>query len=76
MRGYLIILTVLFALPVAAQTGTHRSTTTTAKKSATSTPSHPTAIIDTTAGKLTCTLFPDKAPIGAPRTGCTRRRTR
>ena len=26
--------------------------------------SHPTAIIDTTAGKLTCTLFSDKAPIG------------
>jgi cyclophilin family peptidyl-prolyl cis-trans isomerase len=25
---------------------------------------HPTAIIDTTAGKMTCTLFPDKAPIG------------
>jgi peptidyl-prolyl cis-trans isomerase A (cyclophilin A) len=25
---------------------------------------HPTAVIDTTAGKLTCTLFPDKAPIG------------
>jgi peptidyl-prolyl cis-trans isomerase A (cyclophilin A) len=24
----------------------------------------PTAAIDTTAGKLTCTLFPDKAPIG------------
>jgi peptidyl-prolyl cis-trans isomerase A (cyclophilin A) len=24
----------------------------------------PTAIIDTTSGKLTCTLFPDKAPIG------------
>jgi peptidyl-prolyl cis-trans isomerase A (cyclophilin A) len=24
----------------------------------------PVAIIDTTAGKLTCTLFPDKAPIG------------
>jgi cyclophilin family peptidyl-prolyl cis-trans isomerase len=24
----------------------------------------PIAIIDTTAGKLTCTLFPDKAPIG------------
>ncbi|HEY7353048.1 MAG TPA: peptidylprolyl isomerase [Terriglobales bacterium] len=24
----------------------------------------PTAIIDTTAGKMTCTLFPDKAPIG------------
>ncbi|MGH9494027.1 MAG: peptidylprolyl isomerase, partial [Candidatus Sulfotelmatobacter sp.] len=26
--------------------------------------SRPTAIIDTTAGKMTCTLFPDKAPIG------------
>jgi len=26
--------------------------------------SQPTAIIDTTAGKMTCTLFPDKAPIG------------
>src|SRR3984957_12635922 len=25
---------------------------------------HPTAVIDTTVGKLTCTLFPDKAPIG------------
>src|SRR5579863_2916247 len=24
----------------------------------------PTAIIETTAGKMTCTLFPDKAPIG------------
>jgi peptidyl-prolyl cis-trans isomerase A (cyclophilin A) len=27
-------------------------------------PAKPTAIIDTTAGKLKCTLFPDKAPIG------------
>jgi peptidyl-prolyl cis-trans isomerase A (cyclophilin A) len=43
-----------------------------AKKPAAATParpaaapaSGPTAIIDTTAGKLTCTLFPDKAPIG------------
>ena len=26
--------------------------------------SHPVAVIDTTAGKMTCTLFPDKAPIG------------
>ena len=26
--------------------------------------SKPTAIIDTTAGKMTCTLFPDKAPVG------------
>jgi peptidyl-prolyl cis-trans isomerase A (cyclophilin A) len=27
-------------------------------------PSKPTAIIDTTVGKMNCTLFPDKAPIG------------
>jgi len=27
-------------------------------------PAHPTAVIDTSAGKLTCELFPDKAPIG------------
>ena len=65
MRRYLITLLVLFVLPVAAQTTTHRSTTPAAKKPATGTASHLTAIIDTTAGKLTCTLFPDKAPIGA-----------
>jgi len=38
-----------------------------AAKSATSastTASKPTAVIDTTAGKMNCTLFPDKAPIG------------
>lgn len=28
------------------------------------TATEPTAIIDTTVGKMTCTLFPDKAPIG------------
>ena len=33
-----------------------------AKPAATST--RPTAVIDTTAGKMTCTLFPEKAPIG------------
>jgi peptidyl-prolyl cis-trans isomerase A (cyclophilin A) len=33
-----------------------------AKPAATS--ARPAAVIDTTAGKLTCTLFPDKAPIG------------
>ena len=31
---------------------------------ATATTAKPTAIIDTAAGKMTCTLFPDKAPIG------------
>jgi peptidyl-prolyl cis-trans isomerase A (cyclophilin A) len=37
--------------------------TTTAKPAAT-TSAQPTAIIETTAGKLTCTLFPDVAPLG------------
>jgi peptidyl-prolyl cis-trans isomerase A (cyclophilin A) len=37
---------------------------TAAAKPATAVPAKPTAVIDTTAGKLTCTLFPDKAPIG------------
>jgi len=36
----------------------------TASKPATTASSKPTAIIDTAAGKMTCTLFPDKAPIG------------
>lgn len=35
-----------------------------AAKPATGSAAQPTAIIDTTAGKMTCTLFPDKAPIG------------
>ena len=35
-----------------------------ATKPTTVTSAQPTAVIDTTAGKLTCTLFPDKAPIG------------
>jgi peptidyl-prolyl cis-trans isomerase A (cyclophilin A) len=35
-----------------------------ATKPAATTPAGPTAVIDTTAGKLTCTLFPDRAPVG------------
>lgn len=53
MRKYLILMSIIFlsSLGLWAQ----------AKPAAAS---HPTAVIDTTAGKLTCTLFPDKAPIG------------
>jgi peptidyl-prolyl cis-trans isomerase A (cyclophilin A) len=36
----------------------------TATKPAATTSAAPSAIIDTTAGKMTCTLFPDKAPVG------------
>lgn len=43
----------IMVLPAVAQTGAAQTG-----------PANPRAIIDTTAGKLTCTLFPDKAPIG------------
>ena len=63
MRNALVIVgTILLASSIsAAQAGSSMPT-----KSATSaaSTSQPTAIIDTTAGKMTCTLFPDKAPIG------------
>ena len=66
---------VLFAIAlsvgtVVAQTGTRVQAASAAKpptaagQVAEPTPAKPTAIIDTTAGKMTCTLFPDKAPIG------------
>ena len=76
MRKTLVILFLLMvaALAVLAQstsnsqgtaakpsTGTKTST---AAKPAVHTATKPTAIINTTAGKMTCTLFPDKAPIG------------
>ena len=63
MRKHLSLLLSLTALALSAQTPTHHTTTPAAKKPAVAA-AHPTAIIDTTAGKLTCTLFPDKAPIG------------
>lgn len=60
MRKYLAIFLVGSAMAAVAQTASqpvaHKPSTTAAAK--------PTAVIDTTAGKLTCTLFPDKAPIG------------
>lgn len=66
MQKWLASFVLIACLPLAAQTPAHHTTSTTAKKPATThtPPAPPTAIIDTTAGKLTCTLFPDKAPIG------------
>ena len=49
----------------AAQTSSAKPATAARSATASSSPaSKPTAIIDTTAGKMNCTLFPDKAPIG------------
>jgi peptidyl-prolyl cis-trans isomerase A (cyclophilin A) len=72
MRRTSTILGIVLALVFAAfaQTGmigqSAPAKTGTAAKAAitTSASTKPTAIINTTVGKMTCTLFPDKAPIG------------
>jgi peptidyl-prolyl cis-trans isomerase A (cyclophilin A) len=59
MRKLLAI--AILTLTAACTTASAQSSGTAAKPAPSS---KPTAIIDTTVGKLTCTLFPDKAPIG------------
>jgi cyclophilin family peptidyl-prolyl cis-trans isomerase len=64
---------ILFILMVTAGAFAQSSSTTQSKpaakpggaaKPAVHTATKPTAIINTTAGKMSCTLFPDKAPVG------------
>jgi peptidyl-prolyl cis-trans isomerase A (cyclophilin A) len=73
-HGFAILFIVLVAVSAAlaqssstpqgtAKAGTAAKTSSAAKPSVASS-TKPTAIINTTAGKMTCTLFPDKAPIG------------
>src|SRR5215468_10849493 len=57
MRERFVFILVLLSVQLFAQTTTSKPTTAVAAEP-------PTAIIDTTAGKLTCILFPEKAPIG------------
>jgi peptidyl-prolyl cis-trans isomerase A (cyclophilin A) len=65
MRKLLIFLIAFSSLQLVSQTTAPAAKKPAAKKpSAAATVLPPTAIIDTTAGKLTCVLFPDKAPIG------------
>jgi peptidyl-prolyl cis-trans isomerase A (cyclophilin A) len=65
MRKLLIFLIAFSSLQLVSQTTAPAAKKPAAKKpSAAATALPPTAIIDTTAGKLTCVLFPDKAPIG------------
>jgi peptidyl-prolyl cis-trans isomerase A (cyclophilin A) len=70
MRKPFAILTLMlmasaaWAQAPAAKPATAAKSSTAAKPAAAATSAKPTAIIDTTAGKMTCTLFPDKAPIG------------
>jgi peptidyl-prolyl cis-trans isomerase A (cyclophilin A) len=62
MRKLLTLLLVFSSLQLISQTSKPAPKAAPKKPAATAGP--PTAIIDTTAGKLTCVLFPDKAPIG------------
>lgn len=56
MRRFALLLVICFvALGLIAQTKSSGSANTAAK--------YPKAIFDTTAGQITCTLYPDKAPI-------------
>jgi peptidyl-prolyl cis-trans isomerase A (cyclophilin A) len=50
--------------PAAKTAPAKKPPATAAAKPATTTAAQPMAVIETTAGKLTCTLFPDVAPIG------------
>lgn len=62
-RTFAIMGVISLAAPMVwAQAKPAAKPSTSAKASSTS--AKPTATIDTTAGKMTCTLFPDKAPIG------------
>lgn len=67
----LSLVLLIFAATALAQTSSSGSSATTGKSSTSNSrttakpaPSKPTAIIHTTVGDMTCTLFPDKAPIG------------
>lgn len=67
MRKFLIYVLCCLAVPLAAQAPATHHTTSGASKGTVKPAvkaAHPTAIIETTVGNITCTLFPDKAPVG------------
>lgn len=67
-RAFAILGTILtmgaLALGQASSAPEAAAKPSTPAKPATAASARPTAIIDTSVGKMTCTLFPDKAPIG------------
>jgi peptidyl-prolyl cis-trans isomerase A (cyclophilin A) len=70
-RVFAVSIFISLTAAVFAQSGSNTQSAPAVKSgAATKPPVHhapagpPSAIIDTTAGKMTCTLFPDKAPIG------------
>jgi peptidyl-prolyl cis-trans isomerase A (cyclophilin A) len=63
-RGILCLILMTAAAIAQTSTSTQAAPAPKSGTAAKPAPAEPTAIIDTTAGKMTCTLFPDKAPIG------------
>ncbi len=65
-KGSAIFFLLLATMAASAQAnpGAAAKPSTAAKPAASAARANPVAIINTTAGKMTCTLFPDKAPIG------------
>ena len=69
-RKFAVFIIPIMAASVAlAQSSSTKQSTPAVKPGGTAKPAvhvatNPTAVINTTAGKMTCTLFPDKAPIG------------
>ncbi|MGO9085374.1 MAG: peptidylprolyl isomerase [Candidatus Sulfotelmatobacter sp.] len=70
MRKLVFILITMILVTMAVSAAWSQSAAPAAKPSTTARPAvpaastKPVAVIDATAGKMTCTLFPDKAPIG------------
>ncbi|HZQ19234.1 MAG TPA: peptidylprolyl isomerase [Terriglobales bacterium] len=64
MRNVLAVLLVFCSTCMFSQTSHPAAKPAARRSTSAAAPAKPTAIIDTTAGKMTCTLLPDKAPIG------------
>jgi peptidyl-prolyl cis-trans isomerase A (cyclophilin A) len=64
MRRYLTVFFALCSIQLFAQTSTPAKPAAKPATHIATAAAEPTAVIDTTAGKLHCTLFPKKAPIG------------
>jgi peptidyl-prolyl cis-trans isomerase A (cyclophilin A) len=65
MKAFALLMATSTALLMSsAQTAPAKSPATSTRPAAAGATAGPTAIIDTSAGKMTCQLFPDKAPIG------------
>src|SRR5256885_12872643 len=64
MRRLIAILSLISLTSLAAWAQAAPAKKTPAAKPPATTSAGPTAVIDTAAGKMTCKLFPDKAPLG------------